>query len=51
MCDWVFDGPPDVYEAHTSVQEPLGIVAEVTTHPFDAGFECLVNMYALLYQT
>ena len=46
--DGVVDGPPDVDDADTALEEPLGVVSEMTIDALHTGVERLVYVNAFL---
>ena len=49
--DWVADGPPDVDDADTALEEPLGVVSEMTIDALHTGVERLVYVNAFLLKS
>ena len=47
--DGVTNRAPHVNDAHTTLQEPVGVGAKVTVNTSDARVECLVDVNAFLY--
>ena len=49
--DWVADGPPDVDDADTALEEPFGVVPEMTIDALHTGVERLVDVNAFLLKS